>query len=470
MVKLATDSKSLTHYTKGTQSLLAELPLLVRILGRPGKVIMRVFSGDMVFPHSVDVDLESPRYMMPTAYQIRAATFHHSRIIDFSYVRPPELDLPAYRYGGVSEFELIHGQLINDGIVERASVMALEKNSVPTIKVKGLKQSLQAGHESEMLKYFQVMEDAAHIAGARLIDGDDDIDLTTLTLTALAEADMIAMRRLSMVTGIPLPQLMGESVRGMNSSGETERLVFREMLMDLQNDFLRDPINQLMRKFGCGQVWFLENQGDTPGSRIAYEKTALENAKALYDMGEDHRAYLLEKDILKKDDMSRFFGGSDSADGDEVDISDVGARAFGDDFDESKVKRDEGGRFSSGGGGGSRDRPEGAFVSWSVDTEVIYDDEGEESDGEDYILIEKIEVPPEHRGRGIARSMLREELAAMQAEHPDMPIRLSALPTESDGIDMSDLVAFYESEGFDVISTDGPAVVMEFDGDIRGRE
>ena len=31
MVKLATDSKSLTHYTKGTQSLLAELPLLVRI-------------------------------------------------------------------------------------------------------------------------------------------------------------------------------------------------------------------------------------------------------------------------------------------------------------------------------------------------------------------------------------------------------------------------------------------------------
>ena len=30
-VKLATECKSLTHYTKGTQSLLAELPLLVRI-------------------------------------------------------------------------------------------------------------------------------------------------------------------------------------------------------------------------------------------------------------------------------------------------------------------------------------------------------------------------------------------------------------------------------------------------------
>lgn len=34
-VKLATNSKSLTHYTKGTQSLLAELLLLVRTRWMP---------------------------------------------------------------------------------------------------------------------------------------------------------------------------------------------------------------------------------------------------------------------------------------------------------------------------------------------------------------------------------------------------------------------------------------------------
>src|SRR5690606_18405051 len=120
---------------------------------------------------------------------------------------------------------------------------------------------------------------------------------------------MIALRRLAMVTGIPLPQLVGESVRGMNSSGDTERQVFLEMLMDLQSDYLLKPINDLMRKFGRQRVWFKDNQGETAATRMVWETGAINNAKALYEMGEDHRAYLREKDILKTDDTSRFFGG-----------------------------------------------------------------------------------------------------------------------------------------------------------------
>lgn len=293
-------------------------------LGAPGQIQLRVFSGDMVFPSGVEINLENPRYMRPNRYQIRNAQFHPSRVVDFTYLRPPELDLPTYRYGGVSEFELVYGQMLNDGIVERASVMALEKNSVPTIKVKNMKSMLSSKQAGPMLEYFKAMEDSAHIAGARLIDGEDEIDLTTLTLTALADCDMIAMRRLAMVTGIPLPQLMGEAVRGMNSSGETERQVFHEMLRDLQTDYLLDPINLLMRRLGRGPVWFKENQGETPAARATYEKTALENAKMLYDMGEDHRAYLREKDILKADDTARFFGGDDNADGEEDDLVEAG--------------------------------------------------------------------------------------------------------------------------------------------------
>lgn len=291
---------------------------------RPGAIIVRVFSGDMVFAAgAAEMDFESPRYMMPRMYQVRGVRFHPSRVVDFTYVRPTEIELPRYNYGGVSEFELIYGQLVNDGIVERASVMTLEKNSVPTIKVKGLKTAMRTGQEGPMIEYFSRMEDAAHIAGARLIDDEDSIDLTTLTLTALSDADMIALRRLAMVTGIPLPQLVGESVRGMNSSGDTERQVFQEMLLDLQSDYLLKPINDLMKKFGRQRVWFKDNQGETAATRMVWETGAINNAKALYEMGEDHRAYLREKDILKTDDTSRFFGGDDTADSDEVDIDEI---------------------------------------------------------------------------------------------------------------------------------------------------
>src|SRR5690606_32640653 len=130
-----------------------------------------VFSGDMVFAAgAAEMDFENPRYMMPHMYQVRGVRFHPSRVVDFTYVRPTEIELPRYNYGGVSEFELIYGQLVNDGIVERASVMTLEKNSVPTIKVKGLKNAMRTGQEGPMVEYFSRMEDAAHIAGARLID------------------------------------------------------------------------------------------------------------------------------------------------------------------------------------------------------------------------------------------------------------------------------------------------------------
>ena len=101
------------------------------------------------------------------------------------------------------------------------------------------------------------------------------------------------------------------------------------------------------------------------------------------------------------------------------------------------------------------------FVSYGVDVEEKFDDEGEELDGEEYVLIDKIEVDEEMRGKGLGRKYLRESIKNIEKEHPGLPIRLAALP-DPGTMDMSDLVDFYETEGFDVINTDGDAVAMEY--------
>ena len=101
------------------------------------------------------------------------------------------------------------------------------------------------------------------------------------------------------------------------------------------------------------------------------------------------------------------------------------------------------------------------FVSYGVDVEEKFDDEGEELDGEEYVLIEKIEVDEEMRGKGLGRKYLSESIKNIEKEHPGLPIRLAALPDHGT-MDMSDLVYFYETEGFDVTNTAGDAVVMEF--------
>ena len=100
-----------------------------------------------------------------------------------------------------------------------------------------------------------------------------------------------------------------------------------------------------------------------------------------------------------------------------------------------------------------------AYVSWDLETEVLFDEDGCEYDGEQYAMIEKIWVPESDRGQGKGRKMLESAIADIKAEHGKITIKIAALPFDN-GMDMEDLVAFYESVGFDVEDTSGHAVIM----------
>jgi len=99
-----------------------------------------------------------------------------------------------------------------------------------------------------------------------------------------------------------------------------------------------------------------------------------------------------------------------------------------------------------------------AYVSWSVSEDDVYDCEGEVVGTEEYALIEKVWVPASGRGNGIGRKILRNEIEEIKAAGHDT-INIAALPFD-DGMEMADLVAFYESEGFEVENCEGHAVIM----------
>lgn len=274
-------------------------------------VKLDVFSGDMVTGMDVSLDLSNTRYLKPRYYVVRGHRIHWTRVTDVTYVEPPELDAPTYQYGGISEFELIRPQIIADGVVERAVPNILEKNSSFFYKVKDFKDALQAGQTDDLLAYFQKMEDVRSIYGAGIIDGDDEVETVDQTLSNLADADMITLRRLSMVTGIPLSMLVGENVKGLNSSGDNERSTFQDMIEALQSDYFQDPASDLARKFGLGPVEFKENQGQTPTERIDVETKIIDNAVKLSSIGEDYKKYLEKYDVTEADDYEKIFGDPD---------------------------------------------------------------------------------------------------------------------------------------------------------------
>lgn len=272
------------------------------------RVKLDVFSGDMVTAQDASRDLDDPRYQRPRLYSVNGKNFHYTRVVDFSYFMPAEQDLPSYQFGGVSEFELIHAQMVNDGIVERASGTIVEKNATLFHKVAGFKDAVRCGDDDALVQYYAKLADLRSIYGDGLIDSEDDVINVAQALTNLADVDQITLRRLALVTSIPLPILIGESVKGLNSAGTQERQSFQDMTENLQFDYLVEPIRQLCKVFGIEGVKFKENQGGTALERLDFETKAIDNALKLDALGEDYRPYLKEHDIIKDDPWAKLFG------------------------------------------------------------------------------------------------------------------------------------------------------------------
>lgn len=271
------------------------------------KVKLDVFSGDMVTPMEVSIDLTDERYQKPKTYNVRGKSFHWTRVIDFTYYLPVEQDLPTYRYGGISEFEMIRTQFINDGIVERASGTILEKNSTLVHKVDGFADAVRCGTDDYLIEYYARVAELRGIYGDAVIDAKDDMISVAQTLTNLDAVDNITIRRLALVTSIPVPMLVGESVQGLNSTGSQERQSFQDMVEGLQFDYLEDPIRELCAHYGIDDVCFKENQGGTATERMDFETKVIDNAVKLDALGEDARAYLVEHDIIKDDPWAKLF-------------------------------------------------------------------------------------------------------------------------------------------------------------------
>lgn len=272
------------------------------------QVRYHVFSGDMVYIQSVNLDLSSPNYFKPQAYSVRGFTIHPSRVVDFKYVEPVEMDAPECFYGGISEFELIRNELVSDQVVQRAVPAILEKSSTLFYKIKGFKELLADKQEKGLLEYLGAIENTRSIYGAGVIDQDDTIETHTQALSNLAESDMITLRRLSMVTGLPLSWLVGEAAKGLNSTGEGERQVLKQTIESYQSDYLLHNINRLMKLHGRGPVEFKDGLLETDVDRMDMQTKAIDNALKLWQMGEDYGKYLEDHAVIEKDDFAEFFG------------------------------------------------------------------------------------------------------------------------------------------------------------------
>jgi len=299
-VKKATED--MIGYGRGVIVLISPNEELSSPLISTKNLKIKAFGGDMVFAVSASFNLLDERYMMPDFYMIREKQVHHSRVIDFTYHKPPELELPLYFYGGISEAEFIYPQMIADGIVERAVPSILEKSATLIYKVSGFKQALNSKKEGDILRAFGILENARSIHGAGIVDIDDEVQVNNQTLSNLQESSLITLQRIALVTAIPLTILLGEGSKGLQSDTETEKQVFNERIESLQTKYILPPLGRLMELMGHDKPTIKVGQNISALDKIKFESIVLDNATKLFNMNQDADNYLSENGLINIDE------------------------------------------------------------------------------------------------------------------------------------------------------------------------
>lgn len=101
-----------------------------------------------------------------------------------------------------------------------------------------------------------------------------------------------------------------------------------------------------------------------------------------------------------------------------------------------------------------------AYVSWSAETEEVYNEEGDVIGEKEYAQIHKLFVPADQRGKGLGRKLIEQAIQeAKEAGHKRMVI--VAEPFDDMPMDMHELADFYISCGFDPMDTASSSPILE---------
>lgn len=280
------------------------------------KVRIMSFAGVDVTPQGVEHNIADKYFAKPKFYRVSTEVIHHSRVIDFTYHKPLLSEIGYYNYGGISEFEFIYKELIADDLVSRGSAQAVYKNNSVVYKTKGLHDQNQSGVLAT-LKRFMSAESKRDFLGGVVLDKEDEAQILTNMLTGVADIDNQTLRRVALVTSIPMAYFMGENPGGLNNTGKIEQQVFDDMISNFQSDFLSPKMIVLFDIFGFGRFKWKEDFNLSLEQKIEREKVIITNASMLSGLGYDVDSYLKEKGVKTEsssDDLSTYFEDVESED------------------------------------------------------------------------------------------------------------------------------------------------------------
>ena len=218
-----------------------ERPLRVRdILPGSFRGIYVVDRWSGIYPSTELVSNHRSRdFGTPKYYEVRdesgviAYRVHHSRVLRFTGEKMPFYEEIAEQYWGTSAIEAMFDDLVRrDNITHNIANLTF-KACLSVYEIENLDQvfaSASANVQRRMYSMIQAMSILESNLGVKLVNKGDSVQQLQYSFGGLPEGLDGAMLDVAGSTGIPATRLFGRSPAGMNSTGESDMLNYRQTL------------------------------------------------------------------------------------------------------------------------------------------------------------------------------------------------------------------------------------------------
>lgn len=173
---------------------------------------------------------------------------HHSRLIRFTGIDLPFFQAITEQMWGESILERLWDRLIAFDTVTLSTANLVNKASLRTMKIEGLREIVAAGGPAlegllaqlEATRQFQVNE------GLTIMDKEDEHETDNYTFSGLPDTILQFGQQLSGASKIPLVRLFGQSPSGMNATGDGEIRLYYDGIAADQKAKLTNAIEKIL--------------------------------------------------------------------------------------------------------------------------------------------------------------------------------------------------------------------------------
>lgn len=277
------------------------LPLDAGRVAKGGLEWLHVFARHEITVGQMISDPGDPWFGHPESYQItptngRAISIHPSRVVAFIGQPAPEgSTMQADWFWGDPLYQSISSALQNADLAQGGFASLIDEAKIDIVKMPDLMEKYStAEYEDRLLARLQAASMGKSAWRTLLLDGEEEWEQRQITWAGIPDIITSYLQIVAGAADIPITRLLGQSPKGLQSTGEGEEKDYHAMIESRQDEMLcpaLDRIDQFLIPSALGKtpadIWYRFNTlvRLSPKDAMTIEKDRASTIKVYSDTG-----------------------------------------------------------------------------------------------------------------------------------------------------------------------------------------